>query len=508
MTESNHEIGGLSMKGRSIALLVGPLLALLTFYLLPDSYLDASGKTVAFAYEGKACLAVTVWMAVWWFTEAMPIAATALLPLVLYPILHITTPAQAMQSYASGTIFLFLGGFLLAAAIHRWHLDRRIALTMLTLFGTKPNQMILGLMTATAFLSAWVSNTATAAMMVPIAVAVMGVIRSTQTSNEISRDEKNFNVAVLLGIAYAASIGGMATLIGSPPNGIYQRFVEQTYHETVTFLQWMELGLPVTVILLPVAYLLLVKVLFPTKLNAIPGGRDWVRGELHKLGKMSRGEWIVLSVFVLAALLWVFGPLIRGLTIGGTQPFKPLSDTVIAMGAGLLLFMIPVDIKRGIHALDWNSTKDVVAWDVLLLFGGGLTMAAAIQKTGAAALIGSQAAIFANTGEVAMMAGVAMLVTFATEVTSNTALAATMMPLISAAADSLKLAPEGLLVTTAIAASCAFMMPVATPPNAIVFGTGRLKIGDMVKAGFFLNIIGVIVVVTVCTLLVPFVFPH
>ena len=315
MTESNIEIGGLSMKGRAISLLVGPLLALLTFYLLPDSYHDAAGKVVAFSYEGKACLAVTVWMAVWWFTEALPIAATAMLPLVVYPVLQITTPAAAMSNYASGTIFLFLGGFLLAAAIHRWHLDRRIALTMLALFGTKPNQMILGLMFATAFLSAWVSNTATAAMMVPIAVAVMGVIRSTQNSPEISKEERNFGVAVLLGIAYSASIGGMATLIGSPPNGIYARFVEQTYHEPVTFVQWMELGLPVTLILLPIAYLLLVKVLFPAKMEAIPGGREWVKKELHKLGKMSRGEVIVLIVFLTAALLWVFGPILRDLNI-------------------------------------------------------------------------------------------------------------------------------------------------------------------------------------------------
>lgn len=508
MTESNIEIGGLSMKARVISLLIGPLLALVTFYLLPDSYQNAAGKTVAFAYEGKACLAVTVWMAVWWFTEALPIAATAMLPLVIYPLFQITTPAAAMQNYASSTIFLFLGGFLLAAAIHRWHLDRRIALSMLALFGTKPSQMVLGLMTATGFLSAWVSNTATAAMMVPIAVAVMGVIRSTQNSPEISKDERNFGVAILLGIAYAASIGGMATLIGSPPNGIYVRFMEQTYHQTVSFVDWLILGLPVAMILLPVCYFLLVKLLFPSKLDAIPGGREWVRKELRKLGDMSRGERIVLAVFALAAAFWVFGPVIRDIDLGSMKLFKPMSDSVIAMGAGLLLFMIPVDINRGIHALDWNSTKDVVAWDVLLLFGGGLTMAAAIQKTGAADLIGAQAAILAGTGELTMMAGVATLVTFATEVTSNTALAATMMPLIAAAAESLKIAPEGLLVTTAIAASCAFMMPVATPPNAIVFGTGRLKIGDMVKAGFFLNVLGVIVVVGVCYFIGPLVYGH
>ena len=503
MTESSIEIGALSAKGRVFALILGPLLALVTYYLLPTHYIDAHGVDVAFGHAGRACVAVTVWMAVWWFTEALPIAATAMLPLVLYPLLQIATPAQAMSNYASGTIFLFLGGFLLAAAVHRWHLDRRIALHMIGWFGTKPNQMVLGLMIATAFLSAWVSNTATAAMMVPIAIAVMSVVRSTQDSPEIGRDEHNFAVSLLLAIAYSASIGGMATLIGSPPNGIFSRFVTQTYHVQVSFVDWMKVGLPVTAIMLPVTYFLLTRVLYPCRLPALPGGQDWVKGELAKLGKMTAGEKIVFAVFMLAAALWIFGPVIRGLDFGGVKPFKPLSDTVIAMGAGLLLFMIPVDWKRGIHALDWSSAKDVIAWDVLLLFGGGLTMAAALQNTGAAALIGAQATSLASLGETSMMAGVTALVTFATEVTSNTALAATMMPLIAAAAESLHIAPEGLLYATAIAASCAFMMPVATPPNAIVFGTGRLKIKEMVKAGFLLNIIGVVVVVCVVTILHP-----
>ena len=216
---------------------------------------------------------------------------------------------------------------------------------------------------------------------------------------------------------------------------------------------------------------------------------------------MSRGEKIVLAVFVLAAVLWIFGPVIRGLEFDGAKPFAALKDETIAMAAGLLLFAIPVDSKRGIHALDWSSAKDVIAWDVLLLFGGGLTMAAALQSTGAAALVGAQATALGSLGEVSMMAGVATLVTFATEVTSNTALAATMMPLISASADALKIDASGLLVTTALAASCAFMMPVATPPNAIVFGTGRLKIGDMVKAGFWLNILGVVIITCVAAVI-------
>ena len=271
MTESSIEIGAMSNKGKLIALIVGPILGLLTFFLLPESYTNASGSVVPFSYEGRACLGVTVWMAVWWFTEALPIAATAMIPLVAYPLFQITSAKEAMSNYASGTIFLFLGGFLIAAGIHRWHLDRRIALMTLRFFGTKPNQMVLGLMSATGFLSAWVSNTATAAMMVPIAIAVLGVVRSTQTSEVIGKDEHNFGVCVLLAIAYAASIGGMATLIGSPPNGIFARFYEQTYGTTVSFTEWMIVGVPVTLIMLPVCYLLLTKVLFPTNLPGIPG---------------------------------------------------------------------------------------------------------------------------------------------------------------------------------------------------------------------------------------------
>ena len=477
MTESSIEIGAMSNRGKLLALVAGPILGLLTYFLLPESYINSQGVETAFPYAGRACMGVTVWMAIWWFTEALPIAATAMIPLVVYPLLQITSAKAAMSNYASGTIFLFLGGFLLAAGIHRWHLDRRIALLTLRLFGTQPKQMVLGLMLATAGLSAWVSNTATAAMMVPIAIAV------------------------LLSIAYAASIGGMVTVIGSPPNGIYVRFMEQTYGETVSFIDWLKIGLPVALLLLPATYFLLVNVLFPCKMEGIPGGKDWVRNELRKLGAMSRGEKIVLAVFVLAAVLWIFGPVIRGLEFDGAKPFAALKDETIAMAAGLLLFAIPVDSKRGIHALDWSSAKDVIAWDVLLLFGGGLTMAAALQSTGAAALVGAQATALGSLGEVSMMAGVATLVTFATEVTSNTALAATMMPLISASADALKIDASGLLVTTALAASCAFMMPVATPPNAIVFGTGRLKIGDMVKAGFWLNILGVVIITCVAAVI-------
>lgn len=500
MTESSIEIGAVSNRFKVLALLLGPILGLLAYFLLPDSYVNTAGQATAITHAAKACIGVTICMAIWWFTEALPIAATSMIPLVAYPLLQIATPADTFKHYASGTIFLFLGGFLLAAAIHRWNLDRRIALLTIKVFGTRPNQVIFGLMTATAFLSAWVSNTATAAMMVPIAIAVLGVVRATQGTDTISKDEHNFSVSVLLAIAYGASIGGMATLIGSPPNGLFARFVEDTYDRHVSFFEWMKVALPVVVVMLPVTFFMLTKVLYRSQLKGIPGGREWVNLELEKLGKMSRGEIIVSIVFVIAALLWIFGPIIRGITIGDMKPFKPLSDECIAMLAGLALFIIPVDAKRGVHALDWSAAKDVVAWDVLLLFGGGLCMAAAIQSTGVAQMVGAQATLLAGTGETVMMAGIAALVTFATEVTSNTALAATMMPLVAGAAESLQIDPEKLLFVTAISASCAFMMPVATPPNAIVFGTGRIKIFEMVKAGVILNLIGVVVVVTCASL--------
>ncbi len=499
MTQSSIEIGAVSQRWKLWALLAGPLLGLLTFYLLPDSYsaVGSAGDQVPFSYEGKACLSVTVWMAVWWFTEALPIAATALLPLMAYPILGITTPQQAMVNYASSTIFLFLGGFLLAAGIHRWHLDRRIALLTLKCFGTKPSQMVMGLMAATAFLSAWVSNTATVAMMVPIAISVLGVIRSVQTSETPSQDEKNFGIAILLAIAFSASIGGMATLIGSPPNGIFVRFMEQTYGRVITFTDWMGVALPIVIGLMPACYLLLTKVVFPCRIEGIPGGREWVRNELLKLGPMSRGEKVVLAVFVTAALMWITGPWLRALDFNGFTPFAAFRDEIIAMCAGMALFVLPVDFDRNIHALDWQSAKDVVAWDVLLLFGGGLTMAAAIQSTGAAALIGAQAASFAGLGEIPMVAGVATLVAIATEMTSNTALAATMMPLIAAAAESLQMNPDALLYATVLATSCAFMMPVATPPNAIIFSTGRIRMIDMLKAGVLLDLVAVILITAV-----------
>lgn len=505
--ESSIEIGAISNKSKLIPLILGPLVALLFYFILPDQYTTSAGISETFSHAARACAAIVLWMAIWWFTEAVPIAVTSLLPIVLFPLFGVMGSSDTLKEYANGTIFLFLGGFLIAAGIARWHLDRRIALLTIRIVGTKPQQIILGLLLSTSFISAWVSNTATAAMMVPIALAVLKVVRSTREDLPIDRAEHNFGVCVLLAVAYGASLGGVLTLIGTPPNGIFARFVEQTYNVPVSFIDWMLIALPIVVVMIVATQLLMTKVLFRELVSELPGGKDWVMHEYSKLGPMSRGEKIVLTVFVTTALLWCFGPVIRGIQIGDMTPFKPLSDTVIAMGAGIILFIIPVDYKRGVHALDWSSASDTVAWDVLLLFGGGLSMAAAIQKTGLADIIGAQATFLSSLPEVAAISGLTTLTVFASEFTSNTALAATMMPLVAAVANSIGMHPEALLVATTFGASLAFMMPVGTPPNAIIFGTGRIRIAEMIRAGFWLNVCGIVVVTIICSIFTVGIIP-
>lgn len=505
--ESSIEIGAISNKSKLIPLILGPLVALLFYFILPEQYITSAGVSETFSHAARACAAIVLWMAIWWFTEAVPIAVTSLLPIVLFPLFGVMGSSDTLKEYANGTIFLFLGGFLIAAGIARWHLDRRIALLTIRIVGTKPQQIILGLLLSTSFISAWVSNTATAAMMVPIALAVLKVVRSTREDLPIDRAEHNFGVCVLLAVAYGASLGGVLTLIGTPPNGIFARFVEQTYNVPVSFIDWMLIAFPIVVVMIVATQLLMTKVLFRELVSELPGGKDWVMHEYSKLGPMSRGEKIVLTVFMTAALLWCFGPVIRGIQIGDMTPFKPLSDTVIAMGAGIILFIIPVDYKRGVHALDWSSASDTVAWDVLLLFGGGLSMAAAIQKTGLADIIGAQATFLSSLPEVAAISGLTTLTVFASEFTSNTALAATMMPLVAAVANSIGMHPEALLVATTFGASLAFMMPVGTPPNAIIFGTGRIRIAEMIRAGFWLNVCGIVVVTIICSIFTVGIIP-
>ena len=418
-------------------------------------------------------------MATWWSTEAIPIPVTSLLPIVLIPALGVGTVGQATQAYSNPLIFLFLGGFLLGMAMQRWNLHRRIALHILLSVGMSPARQIGGFMLATGFLSMWVSNTATAIMMLPIGLSVVSVF-----ANAKPEQQQKFATALLLAIAYSASIGGIATLIGTPPNALLAGYLQETKGITLGFAQWMSVGLPVTVVMMLAAWWWLTRGGFD--LGNMDSEGDALREELRKLGPYSTAEKRVTIVFFLTALAWIFRPLLDG--------FAPwLNDTSIAIAAGVILFIIPADIKQRVFLMDWKSAEGL-PWGVLLLFGGGLSLAGVIQSSGLAAWIAESMSAFGVLPLILMVAIVVTVIVFLTEVTSNTATAAAFLPLIGAMAMGQDVSPLLMTVPAAIAASLAFMMPVATPPNAIVFGSGQLRIQSMIRAGFALNIAGIIVV--------------
>jgi sodium-dependent dicarboxylate transporter 2/3/5 len=478
---------------RALSLAAGPLAAMLCYFLLPDNYIGAGGEPVAFSHAGRATLAMMVWMAIWWLTEALPLAATALLPLVAFPLLGIASASQAAAPYGSDVIWLFFGGFVLAGALQRWGLDRRMAFHTLRWVGTRPNAMIAGIMGATAFISMWVSNTATAALMLPIALSVIDLVLRQRTSEVLGRqgipaaatDVRAFATALLLGVAYAASIGGLATIVGSPPNGIVVRYIAQTWGETISFTTWLMIAAPFVLLFLPLAWWLLTRWLFRHELPPIESGRRWVNKELAQLGPLERGAKLTLAVFGLAAILWVFGPVLADISIAGIRPLAGLSDSVVAVLAAIALFCLPAG--KGRQVLEWDAALQI-PWDVLVLFGGGLSLAAAIDRTGVSGYLGSLAVGLAGWPVVLLVLAVVAITTFLSELTSNTAQVATMVPLLAAMAPAVGVHPYLLVIPCAFAASAAFMMPVGTPPNAIVFGTGMIRMGDMCRAGLVLNL--------------------
>ena len=342
-----------SMSGKQAlmrygSLVAGPLLCLIIFLAMPSSYVTADGSVADFSQAGRACLGVLVWMAIWWCFETAPIAVTSLLPMVLFPLLGVCKPAAAMAPYASDTIFLFMGAFILAAGVTKWGLDRRIALFVMSCIGATPKKIVFGIMLTTGTLSAFMSNTACAAMMVPVAIALVNLVHSTNDPNdkEAAAREHRFTICLLLALAYSASIGGMATLIGSPPNGIYMRFMEQTYGTSVSIVDWMKVGVPVAVMMFLVAYFVLANIMFRDMGGEVPGGREWVKKELAGMGKMSRGEIAIGLCFLIAAVLWFTGSAIRGIEVDGCRPFRFLNDAVIAMMMGVISFLIPTVRRR------------------------------------------------------------------------------------------------------------------------------------------------------------------
>ncbi|WP_222908775.1 SLC13 family permease [Pseudomonas sp. DNDY-54] len=478
--------GSPQSKGAALAawigLILGPLLLITCLLTEPPGGL--SGE--AWLTVGLAGL-----MAIWWSTEAIPIPATSLLPILLIPLLGIDTLARATAPYANPTIFLFFGGFLLGLAMQRWNLHRRIALATLLAVGNQPSRQIAGFMIATAFISMWVSNTATSIMMLPIGLSVIGLLVAGSEEKEGSR----FAIALLLGIAYSASVGGIATLIGTPPNALLAAFLRENYDVQIGFGQWMLLGLPLSIGMLIFIWWWLTRSGF-----TLAGGdsRGLLETEMANLGPMSRAEKLVAMVFSLAAAAWILQPLLAGYVEG-------VNDTSIAIAAALALFLIPVNLRERVFLMDWEQANKA-PWGVLLLFGGGLSLAGAIGESGLAEWIAESLGIFGALPLVLMIGLVALVIIFLTEITSNTATAAAFLPLLGALAVAQGMSPEMLAIPAAVAASCAFMMPVATPPNAIVFGTGQLPIQAMIKAGFALNLFGVVLVTLLCYLLVGWIW--
>lgn len=450
------------------------------------------------APEARRTAAVALLMALWWMTEALPLAVTALVPLVLFPVLGLRSPGEAATPYANPVVFLFLGGFVLALAMERWHLHRRVALAIVAAVGTKPQSLVLGFMLATAFVSMWVSNTATAAMMTPIAIAIAELLRPDDHNEPFP-----FGTALLLGVAYAATIGGIATLIGTPPNAVFAAAARELLGRSVTVTEWLLIGLPFALIMLPIAWALLVFVLYrPGPLGA--GAAEALAEQRHSLGPMSRGESTTATVFALMVLGWLLRePKVLGaVTIPGIATFAPgIDDSTIAIAGALALFLLPTD-RQGTRVLDWGATRDL-PWGVLLLFGGGLSLAAAFESSGLTAAIGRGVAGLGGLPPVLLLAIVAAVFVYLSELASNTAIAAMAMPLLAAAAAGIDMRPVVLMATGAIASSAAFMLPVGTPPNAIVFGSGYISMREMVRAGFLLNLVSIALTVVLALLAIP-----
>ena len=479
------------LEGRSrhqlVGLFLGPLLAIAMIVSGAPDGLSESGWTTA---------AVGVLMAVWWATEAVPIAVTALLPIVVFPLLGIATIQDTTSPYANKVIYLFLGGFIVAFAMQRWNLHRRIALNVLQHVGGNGRSLIGGFMLAAAIISMWVMNTSTTMMLLPIAVSIIGVIHGSVDS----LDEKarlDFQYALLLGVAYAATIGGMATLVGTAPNALLAAFMQETYGIEIDFASWMLVGLPLSALMLPLAWFVLTRIAFKVDFRTSGEGKATLRRLKEELGPISTPEIRVAIVFTLMAITWVARPLLVKL-----PGLSALDDSGIAMAGAIALFLIPSGDKSDPMLLRWTYAEKL-PWGVLILFGGGLTLASAVSRTGLAEWLGGALhAVGALPVAIIVIIAAAMII-FLTELTSNIATTATFLPVVGAIAIESGIDPIVLTVPVTFAASCAFMLPVATPPNAIVFGSGMLTIPKMVRAGIMLNLVGIVVVSTTALYLAP-----
>ena len=472
-----------------VGLILGPLLFMLTlFFFQPDGL----------SFEGKAVLAVTLWVATWWITEAMPIPATSLLPIILLPLTGALDSGTVTSAYGNDIIFLFLGGFFIATAMEKWNLHKRLALGIIALIGTSTQRILLGFMVATGFLSMWVSNTAAVMMMIPMGLAITAQVASALKGKPEEKELPKFEKALIFGIGYAGTIGGLGTLIGTPPNIILAAQVNELFGVEISFALWMLFAAPVVAILLVFTWLYLGRFAFKMTIKGLPGGQEVITKERKSLGKMSFEEKAVLTVFIITAFMWVTRELIW------TRIFTDLDlkDGMIAMAATAALFLMPASKKFGSRILEWKDSRDI-PWGVLLLFGGGLAIAAGFTSSGLSDWMGEQLQVLDGMHIFLVIVATTLLIMGMTEITSNTATATMIMPIVAALALAINIHPYAVMIPSALAANCAFMLPVGTPPNAIIFGTGKLKIIEMVRVGFIVNIIATVLIIAAVYLLLP-----
>jgi len=478
------------MNAKNIGLFLGPIL-----FILIRLVIEVEGLSD----EANAILASTLWIATWWITEAIPIAVTSLLPIILFPLSGGLSISETSSSFGHRYIFLYLGGFILALAIEKWNLHRRIALKIISLIGTNVRKIILGFMVATSFLSMWISNTATAVMMLPIGIAIV-----KQMSNLKSTDKKEniiFGKSLMLSIAFSASIGGIATLIGTPPNLVFAGILQEIYNVEISFLKWFIFGLPISILLIIISWLYLTRIAFNFKQKEFKEGEIEIKNELNNLGKISYEEKVVLSVFILTGMAWISRSFLLNIFI------PSLDDTIIALICGVSLFLLKTKNKNGFkeRIMNWEDAVKL-PWGVLLLFGGGLAIAQGFQSSGLANWIADNLTKLNGFSLIIILMVVIAAVNFLTEITSNLATIAMLLPILAPTAIILDVHPFILMVAATLSASCAFMLPVATPPNAVVFGSNYLKISDMVRVGILMNLISIIIIFIMVYYILPIVW--
>jgi sodium-dependent dicarboxylate transporter 2/3/5 len=472
---------------RRLGLLLGPLL----FVALQFK------PSVLISDKADVVISVAVWMLIWWITEAVSISVTALLPLLLFPLFKVMPMAEVGSNYGSPIVFLFFGGFILALALEKVELHKRIALSIINRTGNSPNKVILGFMLATALMSMWISNTASTVVMLPIALSVINLL--INDADGFTKADKNFSLSIMLGIAFSANAGGIATVIGTPPNSVLIGLLENEYQTEISFLNWMVFGVPFSAALLFIIYWVLVRWLFPSTGLQFHTSTTVIKDELRKLGKTSKKEKHVLLVFGLIVTLWVFRSLINSLI-----PGLDLSDAMISVFGALLLFAVPHDLRKGEFILYWNDTQKL-AWGILILFGGGLALAKGMSSTGIVDLVAIQIAD-SDLGILLTASLLIILMLFMTELMSNVALTAVLAPVVAGIAIGLNIPIVYLLIPVTVASSCAFMLPMATPPNAIVFASGLVEVKQMVRAGIVLNLISIGLLILAFQLIIPLIF--